>query len=139
MNLVDAFQSNHHFEDVMKKENNYSSKYDERSTKGYSTSKNSQLSLFDISDRLSYKSAYQGLPEKLAKKYTYLSFENHCYLRIALDNTLHAKWDRILQKPAYKHLNATQLKHVVQLLKRYDADESLLKRHNTISLNYRKK
>lgn len=123
----------------MKKENDYSSKHNGRNEKGYSTSKNSQLSLFDIPDHLSYKSAYQGLPEKLAKKYTHLSFENHCYLRIALDNTLHTKWDTVIQKPAYKHLTAAQLKRVVQLLENYSINESLLKSDNTISLNYRKK
>ncbi|MEM6687631.1 MAG: acetyltransferase, partial [Bacteroidota bacterium] len=66
-------------------------------------------------------------------------FENHCYLRIALDNTLQTKWDTVIKKPAYKHLTAAQLKQVVQLLESYDGNELLLKRDNTISLNYRKK
>jgi len=40
---------------------------------------------------MTYESAYQSLPEKLVEQYTDLNFENHCYLRIALDNTFQAK------------------------------------------------
>lgn len=87
----------------------------------------------------SYLECYEGLPEKLAQQYSKLSFENHCYLRIALDNVFNTKWDTVISRPAYKHLSEQQRKNVVKLLKSYQEDKSLLLRHNALSLQYRKK
>ena len=85
---------------------------------------------------LSYE-AYQGLPEKLASHYINLNFDNHCYLRIALDNTLGVKWDTKISRPAYRNLTMEQLNSVIHLLRRYFYDEALLLQHNTRSLEYR--
>lgn len=86
-----------------------------------------------------YKNAYLGLPEKLAEQYSELNFDNHCYLRIALDNTLGARWDTKITKPAYRNLTVAGLDEVSSLLQRYIADKPLLLKHNKISLAYRKK
>ncbi len=85
-----------------------------------------------------YKEAYQNLPEKLAEQYKDLNFDNHCYLRIALDNTLKTRWDTLIKKPAYKNLNAEQLEQVVEHLRLYQQSEKLLFEHHQNSLDWRK-
>ncbi|UZO80012.1 acetyltransferase [Aquimarina sp. ERC-38] len=86
-----------------------------------------------------YYNTYQHLPEELAKQYTNLRFDNHCYLRIALDNTFKAKWDTVLKRPAYKNLSATEREEVLNLLKTYKTNEALLQEHNKNSLEWRGK
>ena len=86
-----------------------------------------------------YIETYQNLPEKLTEIYPDLNFENHCYLRIALDNAVRAKWDTVLKRPAYKNLNQLQLQEVLSLLHKYQTDKSLLLHHNTLSLKWRQK
>ncbi|GAA0871711.1 hypothetical protein GCM10009117_08570 [Gangjinia marincola] len=49
-----------------------------------------------------------------------------------------AKWDTKLKKPAYKHLNDEELRQVVELLKKYLADKTLLLKHDRESLLFRK-
>ncbi|MEL6483965.1 MAG: acetyltransferase [Bacteroidota bacterium] len=85
-----------------------------------------------------YQDAYLGLPEQLARNYLELNFENHCYLRIALDQVFQAKWDTKIHKPAHKHLKAKQLEAARNLLTRYLTDKALLLQHNMLSLQYRK-
>lgn len=87
---------------------------------------------------MNYKEAYQSLPENLVEQYKDLNFENHCYLRIALDNTFQKKWNKVLKSPAYKHLNNSQLEQVILLLKSYQTDKALLLEHNKKSLAWRK-
>ena len=86
-----------------------------------------------------YFQAYQHLPETLVAQYPQLNFDNHCYLRIALDNTFQAKWDTKIKRPAYKNLNEEALKQVIALLETYRTDKHLLLTHNQNSLNWRKK
>lgn len=87
---------------------------------------------------MTYTEAYQSLPEKLAEQHKDLNFENHCYLRIALDNAFEARWDKTLKKPAYKHLSKNQLETVISLLKQYQKDKVFLLEHNKKSLAWRK-
>lgn len=87
---------------------------------------------------MAYQKAYLGLPELLAEQYADLNFDNHCYLRIALDNTIGAKWDTKIPRPAYKHLSIKQLDKVLNLLRQYQMDKTVLLIHNQISLDYRK-
>lgn len=87
--------------------------------------------------KASYQKAYLGLPESLAEQYSDLNFDNHCYLRIALDNTIGAKWNTKIPRPAYKNLNKEQLVRVLQLLRQYRTDKAVLIKHNKISLDYR--
>ena len=84
-----------------------------------------------------YENAYEGLPEALAEHYSELSFDNHCYLRIALDELFKAKWDTKIKRPAYKHLSDNQLVNIRRLLNRYKNDKQLLLQHNKQSLAYR--
>jgi|GEM_PF-900519 len=86
-----------------------------------------------------FKTYYLEIPEILVAHYPDLNFQNHCYLRIALDNVIGRKWDTQVAKPAYKHLTASQRKLVISYLSSYVKDRDLLLSHNMISLAYRGK
>lgn len=86
-----------------------------------------------------YYHSYQNLPEKLTEKYSDLNFQNHCYLRIALDNAFQTKWDTIINRPAYKNLSKEELSKVIILLKAYLEDKELLLNNNVNSLTFRGK
>jgi hypothetical protein len=88
---------------------------------------------------LDYKEMYFDLGNELAQMYKHLDFQNHCYWRIALDNTLSAKWKDVISAPAYKHLTEEQFSHVIGLLKEYKVDNELLLKHNMRSLEMRGK
>jgi len=88
---------------------------------------------------LERKALYFSLGNELAELHKHLNFENHCYWRIALDNTLSAKWKDVISAPAYKYLTEEQFQQVIQLLKSYKEDEELLLKHNKISLELRGK
>jgi len=85
------------------------------------------------------KKLYFELGNQLPLIHKHLNFDNHCYWRIALDNTLSAKWKDIVPAPAYKNISEEQLNHVIHLLESYKEDEQLLLEHNRISLAYRGK
>ena len=68
-----------------------------------------------------------------------LNFRNHCYLRIAYDNTVNNKWDNVVAKPFIKNASEDQLKSVVELLKNYAINKDLLTKHNLLSLAFRQK
>ena len=84
-----------------------------------------------------YYKTYQGWPERLVTHYPELDFEHHCYLRIALDNTLGGKWDTKVRKPAYQNLSKAELKTVLGYFRVYFEDRDQLIRHHQRSLNYR--
>ena len=79
------------------------------------------------------------LANELESKYPELKFRNHCYLRIAYDNTVNAKWDIIVKKPFTLQATKLQLFKANKLLKLYLIDIDLLLKHNKISLKYRNK
>ena len=80
------------------------------------------------------------LSNSLEKQFeTQLNFKNHCYLRIAYDNTANNKWDNVIAKPFIKNANEAQLKNAVFLLNKYTSDKELLLKHNVVSLAFRKK
>lgn len=68
-----------------------------------------------------------------------LNFRNHCYLRIAYDNTVQDKWDVIIKRPFTKYANEEQLTQVIQLLNTYVIDKDKLLIDNQQSLAFRKK
>ena len=68
-----------------------------------------------------------------------LNFRNHCYLRIAYDNTVNNKWDNVVAKPFIKNASEDQLNSVVGLLKNYTINKDLLIKHNLLSLAFRQK
>ena len=76
------------------------------------------------------------LDEQYSKE---LNFRNHCYLRIAYDNSVSNKWDNVIPKPFVKHANDEQLKNVLMLLNSYVSNKQLLLKHNILSLQFRKK
>mgnify|MGYP005843544331 CR=1 FL=1 len=67
-----------------------------------------------------------------------LNFRNHCYLRIAFDNTVNDKWDAKVAKPFLKYAKNEQLQNVLHLLTTYLDDELLLLSDNEKSLAFRK-
>ncbi|MEM7107945.1 MAG: acetyltransferase [Bacteroidota bacterium] len=87
---------------------------------------------------MNLKRKYFKQADKLVQTYPKLNFRNHCYWRIALDNTLQDKWDTVVQRPAYANLSAAQLRQVVELLEAYEKNEPLLKEHNKNSLIFRR-
>lgn len=86
---------------------------------------------------LKNKQLYFELGNQLPQIYKHLNLDNHCYWRIALDNTLSTKWRDVVTSPAYKNISEEQLNHVIHLLERYKDDERLLLEHNRVSLAYR--
>jgi hypothetical protein len=84
-----------------------------------------------------FNTIYESLPDQLVSHYKELTFENHCYLRIALDNTFQNKWDSKIKAPAYKYLNEKQLSDVLSLLKRYLVHKEVLIQHHKNSVKWR--
>ena len=70
---------------------------------------------------------------------TELNFRNHCYLRIAYDNTVKNKWNSVIEKPFIKNASDAALDNVLFLLNKYLLDKKILVLHNKISLEFRKK
>ena len=68
-----------------------------------------------------------------------LNLRNHCYLRIAYDNTVNNKWDIIIKRPFTKYASEHQLQTALDLMKLYKIDKNKLLDDNGISLAFRKK
>lgn len=68
-----------------------------------------------------------------------LNFRNHCYLRIAYDNTVNNKWDIVVKRPFTKYASEHQLETALNFLKLYLSDQKKLLNDNEISLAFRKK
>ena len=79
------------------------------------------------------------LANELEKQYSNLNFMNHCYLRIAYDNVVNAKWDTLIDRPFTLNASLNQVSKATNLLILYKTDKYLLLEHNKISLTYRKK
>lgn len=75
--------------------------------------------------------------DKLYAKHT--SFRNHCYLRIAYDNTCNRKWDEVVQKPFVKNATELQLNASLKYLVKYKDDFTALLSDNQKSLKLRGK
>lgn len=67
------------------------------------------------------------------------NFRNHCYLRIAYDNTCGGKWDLLVNKPFVDNATPVQLTTAVEYLNRYKNDFEVLVSDNKKSLNFRKR
>ena len=90
-------------------------------------------------DNIDLISEIKRLSNLLDKQYDLeLNFRNHCYLRIAYDNTVQNKWDLVLKKPFNKYANQDQLENVINLLDTYISDKNKLLEHNKNSLEFRK-
>ncbi len=87
----------------------------------------------------SYYTAYQALPEILEHKYSHLDFQNHCYLRMALDHIFKTKWDTKINRPAHKYLTDSQKVKVVKILENYITQPDLIQKHHKESLIFRRK
>lgn len=82
----------------------------------------------------------KSLSNDLDKLYSdKVSFRNHCYLRIAYDNTCSNKWDLVVSRPFVKNATLLQLNTSLDYLLRYKNDFTTLISDNIKSLKYRKK
>lgn len=79
------------------------------------------------------------IANELENVYPELNFKNHCYLRIAYDNVIQARWDKVITKPFVIRANSSQLEEAKQLLNLYKSNKELLLQHHKISLTYRNK
>lgn len=94
----------------------------------------------NFENRASIKNEIIRLSNLLDLKFaTELNFRNHCYLRIAYDNSVNNKWDNVIAKPFIKNANEEQLNNAAFLLNKYTSDKELLLKHNLVSLAFRKK
>ena len=94
----------------------------------------------DSVNRLTIKNEIIQLSNFLDAHYSAeFNFRNHCYLRIAYDNTVNNKWDNVVPKPFIKNASEDQLNSVVELLKKYAINKDLLTKHNLLSLALRQK
>lgn len=66
-----------------------------------------------------------------------LNFRNHCYLRIAYDNTVNDKWDTIVKKPFTKYATEESLLKALAFLDDYKKNKNVLIADNDKSLNFR--
>lgn len=87
--------------------------------------------------RQNLEKRYKDLGNQLPMQYPNKRFLNHCYWRIALDNTVQNKWKDVVKAPAYKNLSDEQLHGAINLLETYQNDEALLAKHNLKSLEWR--
>ena len=93
-----------------------------------------------ILDKIDLIFEIKRLSNLLDKQYDLeLNFRNHCYLRIAYDNTVNDKWDNVVRTPFVKYANNSQLENALSLLKSYSTNKKLLLEHNTLSLQFRNK
>ncbi len=91
-----------------------------------------------LNDRIHLISEINRLSDMLDNQYNNeLNFRNHCYLRIAYDNTTQDKWDIRVAKPFVKYATNMQLQSAVDLLNKYSSDKLILLSDNDKSLNFR--
>lgn len=62
---------------------------------------------------------------------------DHCFLRIAYDNAVGAKWDTVVRPPAWRNLPEEQLDAALRLLETMN-DVGTLRRFNDVSLTLRR-
>ena len=98
-----------------------------------------QIPIDEFMDWLDGTDRPTDLANDLELQYPDLNFRNHCYLRIAYDNVLGAKWDTVISKPFVAKASRNQIAQANRLLKSYKTDKDLLMQHNKQSLIYRKK
>ena len=93
----------------------------------------------DYKNRVLIKTGIIRLSNLLDQQFaTELNFRNHCYLRIAYDNTVKNKWDNVIEKPFINNASEAELHNVLFLLNKYLLDKKVLVLHNKFSLGFRK-
>ena len=55
----------------------------------------------------------EALPKRAAEEEGWPVRFDHCFMRIALDNTVGGRWTDTVKVPAYKHLTAEQLTQAI--------------------------
>ena len=62
---------------------------------------------------------------------------DHCFMRVCLDAALGVRWDRVVRRPAIRHLSDAQLRRAVAQAEAVVAEPDLLPRLNANSLRLR--
>ena len=62
---------------------------------------------------------------------------DHCFMRVCLDAALGVRWDRVVRRPAIRHLTDAQLAAAVAVAERIVADPAALPALNAASLRLR--
>ncbi len=62
---------------------------------------------------------------------------DHCFMRVCLDAALGTRWDRVVPRPAIRHLTEAQLARAVAVAEGIAADPASLRRLNGASLRMR--
>ncbi len=63
---------------------------------------------------------------------------DHCFMRVCLDAALGQRWDRVVRRPAVRHLSDAQLDAAVAVADRIAAQPGLLPALNQASLRSRR-
>jgi len=84
-----------------------------------------------------YKQVIYMITTELPYIYPQLQLQNHCYRRIAYDNAVTWRWDKVITSPFIDHVDNDILEKVIHNLLLYSKDKSILINHNDISLTYR--
>ena len=63
---------------------------------------------------------------------------DHCFMRVCLDTAIGTRWDRVVRRPAIRHLSDAQLAHAVAVAERIAADPASLGPLNAASLRLRR-
>ena len=74
----------------------------------------------------------------MAQTYGWSIRQDHCFMRVCLDDALQAKWDTVVQRPAIHHLTNIQLEEAVSSAERIVNDPALLVVLNEASLRRRR-
>lgn len=75
---------------------------------------------------------------ELVEKYPDKNLENHCYLRIAYDNSCKGRWTDFFERPFYKHAPLHKAMKAKVILEQMKTSERIVDTLNEMSLNYRK-
>ena len=62
---------------------------------------------------------------------------DHCFMRVCLDAALGTRWDRVVRRPAIRHLSDAQLGRAVAVAERIASDPASLRSLNRSSLRMR--
>jgi hypothetical protein len=63
---------------------------------------------------------------------------DHCFMRVCLDAAVQTRWDRVVKRPAIRHLTNAQLEAAIIVAERIANDPALLPVLNGASLGYRR-
>ena len=64
---------------------------------------------------------------------------DHCFMRVCLDHAIGDRWDRVVDRPAIRHLTDEQLARAIAIAERIERQPSVLAELNRESLVLRRR